>query len=217
MLRTLLSSQLNSLIRQQLRRTLEADKPRNLALVDALPRGRGVLFLAKADSAAKVLSCALYEAHQLSPMLHAPSLLALLAGEERDARDAINELPEPILDDLLTLNEAHAALRHLLSAVGAPEQGENGWRELCRLIAIARNAGCVDEVHFYPLEQLDRLIADLATQAMGVPALVRLMSWTSPQHPLNQRTRAKALAGATPGAKSTAKLIDQLKSSPPSE
>ena len=59
--------------------------------------------------------------------------------------------------DLLTLSEAHAALRHLLCGTdAAPQEGEAGWLELRRLISIARTAGCTDEVHFFPLERIER-------------------------------------------------------------
>ena len=81
MMRPLLSSLLYSLIRQQLRRTLEQDRHRNKALLSGLPRGRGVGFLSKCDSSAKVLSCALYEARSLRPMLAEPSLRALLEAD----------------------------------------------------------------------------------------------------------------------------------------
>ena len=95
MMRPLLSSLLNSLIRQQLRRTLEQNRQRNRALVTDLPRGRGVGFLTKCDSAAKVLSCALYEAWQLGPLLREPTLRHLVTCDERDARDALAEMPQP--------------------------------------------------------------------------------------------------------------------------
>lgn len=56
-----------------------------------------------------------------------------------------------VLDDLLTLNEAHAALRHLLCPGGAdaahqPHQDEPGWAHLCKLLRMAREGGCDDEV-----------------------------------------------------------------------
>ena len=95
MMRPLLSSLLNSSIRQQLRRTLEQNRQRNRALVTDLPRGRGVGFLTKCDSAAKVLSCALYEAWQLGPLLREPTLRHLVTCDERDARDALAEMPQP--------------------------------------------------------------------------------------------------------------------------
>ena len=85
MLRPLLSSLLSSCLRQQLRRIFEGDYQRAAELLRGLPRGRGIGFLAKADSAAKVISCALYEARQLSPMLQDPSLRALLHKSDRDA------------------------------------------------------------------------------------------------------------------------------------
>ena len=200
MMRPLLSSLLYSLIRQQLRRTLEQDRHRNKALLSGLPRGRGVGFLSKCDSSAKVLSCALYEARSLRPMLAEPSLRALLEADERDARDVLAELPQPFLDDLLTLHEAHAALRHLLCNGGAggathgrePVQDEPGWQALCKLLAMARLSGCADEAHFFPLEELSSLRAFLLAQQSLVPGLARMLSFQSPQHPLNQRTRAKA-------------------------
>ena len=147
--------------------------------------------------ARQVLSCALYEARQLGPMLREPTLRGLLAMDPRDARDILAELPQPILDDLLTLHEAHAALRHLLCATDirsppVPRQDEPGWEDLCRLLAFAREAGCEDEVHFLPLEELKPLRAVLLAQQNGVPSLAKLLSFQSPQHPLNQRTRAKA-------------------------
>jgi len=35
-----------------------------------------------------------------------------------------NELPQPVVDDLLTLHEAHATLRHLLTATDAAPRHE---------------------------------------------------------------------------------------------
>lgn len=192
MLLSLLSSLLSSSIRQQLRRILESDRRRNAKLLEQLPRGRRVGFLAKADSAAKVLSCALYEARQLGPMLREPTLRHLLTLDERDARDALAELPQPIIDDLLTLHESHAALRHLLcAAAGAPTQHEEGWLEVVRLVELARELACEDEAHFFPLADLASLRAVLLAQENSVPSLVRLLDWASPQYPLNQRTRAR--------------------------
>ena len=172
---------------------LEQDRQRNAALLDALPRGRGVGFLAKCDSAAKVLSCALYEARQLGPMLREPSLRGLLTISEHEARDALAELPQPVIDDLLTLHEAHAAMRHLLIDVGdanAPNPEEAGWSELRQLIRIAREGGCDDEAHFFPLEQLHPLRVALLAHQNGVPSLVKLLSWSSPQVGDQPRTRS---------------------------
>ena len=228
MMRTLLSSLVSSCIRQQLRRVLEGDRARNARLLDGLPRGRAIGFLAKCDSSAKVLSCALYEARQLGPMLREPTLRHLLTVSEDEARDALAELPQPVIDDLMTLNESHAALRHLLiDGTSAPAQDEEGWTELRRLIEIARESGCEDEAHFFPLEQLPALRASLLAHQNAVPSLVRYLPWVaSPQHPLNQRTRAKAgstpmpgsspMAGATPGGLYVAHLVEQLKCSTPS-
>ena len=191
MMQKLLSSLASSCIRQQLRRTLEQDRARNVSLLEGLPRGRGVGFLTKCDSAAKVLSCALYEACQLAPMLREPSLRHLLTVSEREARDALNELPQPLIDDLLTLHEAHAALRHLLDGTkAAPRMEEHGFAHLKRIITYAREGGCVEEAHFFPLENLNAFKALLDAHQNGVPSLVRLLQWASPQVAANQRTRA---------------------------
>ena len=41
-------------------------------------------------------------------------------------------------------------------------------------------------------QELKPLRAVLLAQQNGVPSLAKLLSFQSPQHPLNQRTRAKA-------------------------
>ena len=128
------------------------------------------------------------------------------------------ELPQPLVDDLLTLQEAHGALRHLLCATTVtappvPRQEESGWVHLCTLLAVAREAGGEDLAHFLPLEDLKPLRAVLLAQQAGVPSLPRLLSFQSPQHPLNQRTRAKAQH--TPSAfaaEAAAQLLDSAAS-----
>ena len=95
-----------------------------------------------------------------------------------------------------------------------PQDYEAGWGEVRRLVALAREAGCADEAHFFPLEQLAPLRATLHAHQHAVPSLVRLLTWASPQHPLHQRTRAKQQAGSTPGGAYVAGLVEQLKASP---
>ena len=123
-------------------------------------------------------------------MLREPTLRGLLSVGDEAARDALGELPAHVHDDLLTLHEAHAALRHLLCvSAAAPQPGEPAWSELTPLLVMAREAGCDDEAHFCPLEDLSRLRAVLESHQHAVPSLVRLLAFASPQHPLQQRTR----------------------------
>jgi hypothetical protein len=189
-LHSTLSDLLCSCVRLQLRRIFEHDRERAAALLTGLPRGRAVGFLAKADSAAKVLSCALYESHSLNHLLDHPTLVALLHASERDARDALRQLPSETVDELLTLHEAHAALRHLLCASSAaPRASDAGWLELRRLLALVDTHGCTDEAHYLPLSQLEQLKGWLFAQQNRVPALVRLLDWSSPQAAVHLRTR----------------------------
>ena len=189
-LHSTLSDLLCSCVRLQLRRIFEHDRERAAALLTGLPRGRAVGFLAKADSAAKVLSCALYESHCLNRLLDDPTLVALLHASERDARDALHQLPSETVDELLTLHEAHAALRHLLCASSAaPRVSDAGWLELRRLLALVDTHGCTDEAHYLPLAQLEQLKGWLLAQQGRVPALVRLLDWSSPQAAVHLRTR----------------------------
>lgn len=143
-----------------------------------------------------MLSCALYEAHNLRPLLHEPSLQALLRADERDARDGLNALSPEMLDDLLTLHEAHAALRHLLCTTSsAPRADEPGWLELRRLLALAKDVGSGAEAHFLALEDVDGLKAYLNSKEPQVPSLVRLLDWASPQAAVHLRTRGARAEG----------------------
>ena len=192
------SDLLSSAIRQTLRRLLDQPRSRSAALLRDMPRGRGLGWLAKPESAAKMLSNALYEAHQLAPLLADPALAALLGMPERDARDALEALPGSTLEELLSLSEAHAVLRHLLVGPGDPERptpqpSEAGWAELSQLLGMARDAVgvcCGSEAHFLPLLELARCRDELArAPTESVLSLVKMLEWASPQAPVHQRTR----------------------------
>ena len=132
---------------------------------------------------------------QLNPGSPAPADAAVLPRVGR-RRDALNELPQHIVDDLLTLHEAHAALRHLLcTSPAAPRHSDAGWPDLRRLLAMSREMGCEEEAHFLPLEDFAALRAALDSQQNAVPSLVRLLHWQSPQGHVKQRTRGAYTAG----------------------
>ena len=98
--------------------------PRIASLVLEIPHGRGVLFLAKADSAAKVLSRGLYEYRQLAIRFCRSRRSGLSTYPRHVRRGADARRPRAAaagchIDDLLTLGESLAALKHLLCTAEA--------------------------------------------------------------------------------------------------
>ncbi len=206
------SELLSSSIRQQLRRMLP--RARSAALLRDLPRGRGVGWLGKCESAARILSNALYEMHNLKPLLTEPTLVSLLGASERDARDVLEQLPPETIEELLTLSEAHAALRHMIcthpDTLPTPQEGEAGWDVLSRLLGMAHatrgvaggaasarsvaaeDCGGLD--HFLPLMRLQQYRRSLLSpsEGWGVLSLVHYLEWASPQQPVHRRTRGGA-------------------------
>ena len=78
-----------------------------------MPRGRGVGFLSDdVNSAAKIVSNALYELHEQQALLAEPRIAALLAQSRRlGAPDGISPQER---EGMLAFCEAHAAVEHVL-------------------------------------------------------------------------------------------------------
>ena len=216
-----LSSLLRSAVRQQLRKLFEAEgdgAARGAAMTASVPRGRGVGFLKDVDSAARVLSNALYEYHQLRPAALEPQARALFqrAQHQRDAAalQAVRAMPDAAATRLLTFAEAHAALRHWLPMIRAepadgvpPTTADPAWARLTELLHMAREAHCDDETLFLPLLDTAAFQAQLAAELAAAVAIQWCLDWTPAQEPANKRTRA---AGAAAGA---AAALEELGSS----
>ena len=216
-----LSSLLRSAVRQQLRKLFEAEgdgAARGAAMTASVPRGRGIGFLKDVDSAARVLSNALYEYHQLRPAALEPQARALFqrAQQQRDASalQAVRAMPDAAAVRLLTFAEAHATLRHVLPMLCAepadgasPATADPAWARLTALLRMAREARCDDEALFLPLLDIVAFQAQLASEVSSAVAIQWCLDWTPAQEPANKRTRA---AGAAAGA---AAALEELGSS----
>ena len=114
-----LSELLRALIRQEIRILFEGDvegavgEARGARILATVPRGRGVGFLSDdVNSAAKIVSNALYELHEQQPLLAEPRIASLLAqGRRLGAPDGITPQEK---EGMLAFAEAHAACEHVL-------------------------------------------------------------------------------------------------------
>ena len=159
----------------------------------------GVGFLKDVDSAARVLSNALYERHTLESVASSEWLRKLLATPNRpETKAAVKALPESTADILLRYIEAHAALTHLTSPGSREVLAEAGeeWERLMQLVEMAAAAPCAaaSEVHFLPLRDLAALRKALDGEAARAFGIRRLFENT-PHCPgpavLGQRLRTR--------------------------
>ena len=156
-------------------------------------------FLKDVDSAARVLSNALYERHTLEGVASSEWLRKLLATPNRpETKAAVKALPESTADILLRYIEAHAALTHLTSPGSREVLAEAGeeWERLMQLVEMAAAAPCAaaSEVHFLPLRDLAALRKALDGEAARAFGIRRLFENT-PHCPgpavLGQRLRTR--------------------------
>ena len=190
MLQRRLGELLRASIRQQLRRLLEIDgcgATRGTALVAALPHSRGVGFLRDVDSAARVLSNALYEYHRLREAALEPRLREVLQRAQRREAAAVvevREMPAATRELLLTYAEAHAVLRRLLPLLQSsqpaglpPATHEDEWGRLQQLLGMVHAARCDDEALFLPLARLGAMERQLDAELRHAIAIQWGLEW----------------------------------------
>ena len=190
MMRRVYSDILSSVARQLLRTIVDNSAERSAALLRHLPRGRGLGYLGKVTSAAKVLCSALYELHFFASIAHEPTIASLLSGTAADGREALAAMGQSDeYADLLSLAESRAALVYLLTHPLGPDEREPGWAVLTEVLEMA-HATDAPQVHYLlPLRDLSALRAELQAPR-SVNWLVSLAEWHSPQMPVQQRTRS---------------------------